>query len=70
MTCKAHDREGNEIRIGGRVFIRRDQPSVPVVGLMPFVSRRLGAYWVQVDNGVNGLEWFFDIAVRVDPSAT
>lgn len=62
----AKDRYGNEVRVGGRVFVQRHAPSLPVVAI-EWSKTRPDIFYVKVDHGEgDGPEWFFDIAVKVD----
>ena len=62
----AKDRYGNEVQVGGRVFVQRDAPSLPVLAI-EWSKTRPDIFYVKVDQGEgDGPEWFFDISVKVD----
>lgn len=59
------DFKGNEIKVGGRVFVQRHAPSAPVVKIEE--SKSKGFYWIYVSCGPhNGVVPYFDISVLVD----
>ena len=61
----ARDLNGKQICVGARVFIDRQRESFPVIDIRPF-TKPYDAYWIQVDDPVNGRIWYFNTSVVVD----
>lgn len=62
------DRFEREVKVGESVFFDRDCLSFPVVDIQEFQARKGTVYWVKVNHPYNRPQWFFDIAVAVDPT--